>query len=181
MAEYTDEQYFNLADKVYENDYLKKGKAVYSKDGSQWKVINYTDNYESGLQAIAVVPLKDYQKGKTTYENVVFVSRGSEGREFMKDWIHTDVGKLGMGLKPETDAQLRNVAGDNLAKLAAVANHVKLPGMGLFALPDWYVNSHNQFFDYQTFVNQTVQDFHVKDYSFTGHSLGGALALFMAV
>ncbi|WP_036097429.1 hypothetical protein [Listeria floridensis] len=129
MVEYTDEQYFNLADEVYKNKYLKVGQLVSTDDGSKWKVINYINNYESGLQAIAVVPLKDYQKGKTTYENVVFVSRGSEGREFMKDWIHTDVGKLGIGMKPEADAQLRNVAGDNLAKLAAVANHVKLPGM----------------------------------------------------
>ncbi|MBC1482671.1 hypothetical protein HCJ58_03885, partial [Listeria sp. FSL L7-1509] len=109
MAEFTDEQYFNLSDEVYKNDTLTKGRDLFTKDGSHWKVINSVDKSGSGLQAIAVVPAKEYKKGKTVYGNAIFVARGSEpnAKQFMKDWIHTDVGKLGIGQKPETDRKLK--------------------------------------------------------------------------
>ncbi|MGM0094817.1 hypothetical protein IGJ40_002778, partial [Enterococcus sp. DIV0418] len=82
MAAFTDEQYFSLADRVYNNDTLKQGSLIKTKDVSgkysKWRVINSVDKSGSGLQAIAVVPAKDYKKGKTDYDNVVFASRGSE-------------------------------------------------------------------------------------------------------
>ena len=39
----------------------------------------------------------------------------------------------------------------------------------------------NQFVEYEEFVNQTVKKYNPKDYSFTGHSLGGALAQYVGV
>lgn len=180
LAKFTEEQYFNLADRVYNNDILKNGKSFTLADRSQWRVINYIDKNGSGLQAVAVVPAKEYKKGKTNYDNVVFVSRGSEGREFLKDWINADLGKLGVGMKPATDVKLRGIVGKDVQK---VHNTLKKYGLGNFAssLPAWYLNTDNQFAEYQVFVNQTLKKYKAKDYSFTGHSLGGALANFMAV
>ncbi|WP_167630527.1 lipase family protein [Listeria valentina] len=185
MAEFTEEQYFNLADRVYNNDVLKKGKSFTLADRSQWRVINYVDKSGSGLQAVAVVPAKDYKKGKTDYNNVVFVSRGSEPNagQFVKDWIQTDFGKMGIGLKPSKDAKLKETQGKNVQKLAKNAWKVNapIPLKVLLHTASWQINSDNQFTEYQNFVNQTLKQYKVKDYSFTGHSLGGALAQFMAV
>lgn len=76
MTQLTDEQYFNLADKVYEDKYLKPGQTIISDTGNDWVVINSV-NDPSGLQSIAVVPLKDYrnmQSGKIKdYPNVIFL------------------------------------------------------------------------------------------------------------
>ncbi|WP_088839404.1 lipase [Listeria sp. ILCC792] len=183
MAKITDEQYFNLADRVYNNDVLESKKPIGLKDGSQWRVISYVDKKGSGLQAIAVVPAKDYQKGKTDYDNVVFVSRGSEPNksQFVKDWVNTDFLKLGMGFKPATDAKAKMYQGENLKKISDLSSKTPIPGMKLFQLPSWYVNTDNQFSEYHLFVNQTIQKFNIRDYSFTGHSLGGALAQYMGV
>lgn len=186
MAGITDEQYFGLADEVYKNKYLKKGKSIYTKEVSgkysNWRVINYVDKPGSGLQAIAVVPAKDYKKGKTDYDNVVFASRGSETSgfsEFVKDWVQTDFGKMGIGMKPQDGEKVRAKYGKKIDKLANTMS--KVPGFGVYQLASWYVNSDNQFAQYQTFVSQTLKQYNVKDCSFTGHSLGGALAQFMAV
>lgn len=183
MSGFTDEQYFNLSDEVYKNKYLKKGILLKADDGSYWNVIDSVNNNGSGLQAIAVVPAKDYQKGKMNYDNVIFVSRGSEPNksQFVKDWIHTDFLKLGIGLKPPIDKGVQANYGENLKKIADISSKVSLPGMGLAQLPSWYINTDNQFVDYQTFVNQTIKKFNIQDYSFTGHSLGGALSQYMAV
>lgn len=43
------------------------------------------------------------------------------------------------------------------------------------------VNAQNQFIQYDAFVRQTIQAYNPQNYSFTGHSLGGALAQYMAV
>ncbi|MBC1517325.1 hypothetical protein HCJ48_14590, partial [Listeria sp. FSL L7-1510] len=148
MAEFTDEQYFNLADKVYENKVLKRGLLIRLKDGSQWRVINSVDKQGSGLQAIAVVPTKEYKKGKTVYANAIFVARGSEpnAKQFMKDWIQTDVGKLGIGQKPETDRKLKKIVGQPSQTVADFAKKWSLPGKGIAQLPAWYSNTDNQFY-----------------------------------
>lgn len=39
----------------------------------------------------------------------------------------------------------------------------------------------DQFYDYNQFVNKTIKKYTTKDYSFTGHSLGGALAQYESV
>lgn len=183
LATFTDEQYFNLSDEVYKNDTLTKGRDLFTKDGSHWKVINSVDKQGSGLQAIAVVPAKEYKKGKTSYANAIFVARGSEpnAKQFMKDWIHTDVGKLGIGQKPETDRKLKKAVGQPSQTVADFAKKWSLPGKGIAQLPAWYSNTDNQFYDYQVFVNQTLKDYQIPNYTFTGHSLGGALSQYMGV
>jgi len=158
MTQLTDEQYFDLSDKVYEDKYLKPGQTIISDTGNDWIVINSVDD-PSGLQGIAVVPLKDYQdmqSGKITkYPDVVFASRGSQMDnfgEFVKDWIETDIFEMGLGQKPE---------------------HYKEQGLT--------PNNTSQFRGYEDFVNETLKNNSIVDYSFTGHSLGGALAQYMAV
>lgn len=185
MTQLTDEQNFGLADEVYENDNLIINETIKLSDKSKWVVINSV-NDPSGLQSIAVVPLKDYQNmqsGKIKdYPNVIFSARGSQTddlSEFNKDWIETDGGSLGTGGKPSDlkDAYGLNVSGDK-NKLAYSEGWNQFP-----QLDDELKNmvSNNQFLGMERFVNETLKKNSIKDYSFTGHSLGGALAQYMAV
>ncbi|MBF2599890.1 hypothetical protein IA929_07700 [Listeria seeligeri] len=77
---------FYLADAVYANKYLKTGSVLPLENNEEWVTINSV-NKDNGLQAIAVVPIKDYKdynNGKLkTYNHIVFVSRGSEE---LDDW-----------------------------------------------------------------------------------------------
>lgn len=77
---------FYLADAVYSNKYLKIGSVLPLANDEEWVTINSV-NKENGLQAIAVVPLKDYKdynNGKLKkYTHIIFVSRGSEE---LNDW-----------------------------------------------------------------------------------------------
>ncbi|WP_420919918.1 lipase family protein, partial [Carnobacterium maltaromaticum] len=78
----------------------------------------------------------------------------------MADW-KTNAIELGSGGKPET---LKNLNLDEIEN---------------YDFKD--VNANNQFIQYDAFVQQTIKDFKPENYSFTGHSLGGALAQYMAV
>lgn len=187
MAQYTDEQNFNLADQVYENHNLETGTKIrLENDGKkeQWIVINSV-NDPSGLQSIAVVPINDYknmQAGKiNSYPNVIFAGRGSETNlaEFGKDWIHTDGGTLGFGGQPD---QLKETYGLNVSGDKSKPSHAKEWDQFPQVLSeiDAMVDN-NQFLGMERFVNETLREFKISDYSFTGHSLGGALAQYMAV
>lgn len=81
-----DDTNFYLSDEVYNSSYLKKGQKIKLINKETWVTINSV-NKDNGLQAIAVVPLKDYKdynNGKLkTYNHIVFVSRGSEE---LDDW-----------------------------------------------------------------------------------------------
>lgn len=81
-----DNTIFYLADAVYSNKYLKIGSVLPLANDEEWVTINSV-NKENGLQAIAVVPLKDYKdynNGKLKkYTHIIFVSRGSEE---LNDW-----------------------------------------------------------------------------------------------
>ncbi|MGX7417359.1 hypothetical protein ACWOFR_01005 [Carnobacterium gallinarum] len=166
MMQLTDEQNFNLADIVYEDINLKINKKIRIKDGSQWITINSV-NDPSGLQAIAVVPLKDYQAmqaGKvTTYPDVIFSSRGSQtdhAGEALKDWLETDTVELGLAQKPEHYQNMKDKNGKLLTP-----------------------EKESQFRGYEKFVRDTLNStqFDKTTCSFTGHSLGGSLAQYMAV
>lgn len=171
MTQLTDEQYWKLADSVYDDKTLNINKikkmseselkdieSIKVGDGTKWVTIN-SINHESGLQAMAVVSLEEYKalcSGKITApKNMVFVTRGSEmGEDGYNDWIKTNGIVLGSS----------SVSPEELKK-AEIEQ----------------VNAQNQFIQYDTFVRQTIQTFNPQSYSFTGHSLGGALAQYMAV
>lgn len=171
MIQLTDEQYWKLADSVYRDKWLKINSiknisqkelenvnTITVKDGSQWVTIN-SINHESGLQAMAVVSLDEYKalcSGKITApKNMVFVTRGSEmGEDGYNDWVKTNGIVLGSS----------SVSPEELKK-ADIEQ----------------VNAQNQFIQYDAFVRQTIQAYNPQNYSFTGHSLGGALAQYMAV
>lgn len=155
MTQLTDEQYFSLAEKVYDDDVLSNGKAIKSSDEKWWVVINSVDQSVSDLQGVAVVPKSDYdnmQAGKiSNYPNITFVSRGTSSTT---DW-EQNLSTLGAGFKP---SEIRAASNNSLA------NRVS-----------------NQFLGYEDFVNETLNQYKPKNYDFTGHSLGGALAQYMAV
>lgn len=176
MAQLTDAQYWGLSDNSYLDEFLKINKIAtnYSlsntniielSDNSKWVTIN-SINSESGLQAMAVVSLDEYKalcSGKIKApENMVFVTRGSESNgDASNDWVKTNLGTLGSGMKPGT---IKNISPDQYDG----TTHEE-------ALKD------NQFIQYDVFVRQTIKEFKPENYSFTGHSLGGALAQYMAV
>lgn len=107
MTQLTDEQYWKLADSVYDDkwlninsvtklsiDELKKLETINANDGSKWVTINSIST-DSGLQAMAVISLDEYKalcSGKIKApENMVFVSRGSEmGEDGYNDWVKTN-------------------------------------------------------------------------------------------
>lgn len=171
MVQLTDEQYWKLADSVYQDKHLEiseikkltdrelsEMQPIVAKDGSKWVTLN-SINHESGLQAIAVVSLDEYKalcSGQITApENMVFVTRGSEmGEDGYNDWVKTNGIVLGSS----------SVSPEELKK-AEIEQ----------------VNAQNQFIQYDAFVRQTIQAYNPQNYSFTGHSLGGALAQYMAV
>ncbi|ALS02376.1 hypothetical protein ATZ33_13565 [Enterococcus silesiacus] len=154
MVQLTDEQYFGLSEKAYDNESLKIGSPIRLSDNTIWRVINSVDHSVSDLQGIAVVSDKEYQdmlSGKIKeYTNITFVSRGTSSAI---DW-EQNLSTLGIGFKP---SEIKD-ANDSLA------NRVS-----------------NQFLGYENFVDETLRDNETKSYDFTGHSLGGALAQYMAV
>lgn len=81
-----DDTNFYLAEKSYEDKNLNKGTAIKLTNKETWVTINST-NQNNGLQAIAVVPLKDYKNFNNgnlkVYNHIIFVSRGSEE---LDDW-----------------------------------------------------------------------------------------------
>lgn len=105
----TDEDYFKLSSKVYNNDYLHKGSEIKGSDGKKWTVIEYIDandpkhpeRVKNGLQAIAVVPAKDYDPDKTHYDNIILSFRGTKPEELDGDTT-TDIQQLGLGIKYHT-------------------------------------------------------------------------------
>lgn len=155
MAQLTDEQYFGLAERVYQDKNISNGITIVLDDKTKWVVINSVDQSVSDLQGVAVVPKSEYDKmqsGKiSNYSNITFVSRGTSS---LKDW-EQNLSTLGTGFKP---SEVREASNNSLA------NRVS-----------------NQFLGYEDFVNETLSQYKPKNYDFTGHSLGGALAQYMAV
>lgn len=97
----TDQDYFELADQVY-GDVLQKGTEIKGSGGKKWVVIESVDTNQTeaknGLQAIAVVPAKDYEPDKTQYDNIIYSFRGTEFGKFDGD-LSTDTFQITMGMK----------------------------------------------------------------------------------
>ncbi|WP_243526989.1 cytoplasmic protein [Bacillus pseudomycoides] len=101
----TDEDYYQLSDQVYDDDYLEVGAKIEGSNGKVWRVIecidtNKTDKTEekNGLQAIAVVPAKDYDPSRTQYDEIIYSFRGTEFGKFDGD-LSTDIDQITLGMK----------------------------------------------------------------------------------
>ncbi|MBJ8072315.1 hypothetical protein [Bacillus cereus] len=96
----TDEDYFKLSDNVYNDDYLHQGAAIEGANGKVWRVVESIDadkeKVNNGLQAIAVVPAKDYEPNKKHYENIIFAFRGTEFGKFDGDFT-IDINQISIG------------------------------------------------------------------------------------
>ncbi|EPY6473098.1 lipase family protein [Clostridium sporogenes] len=178
----TDKEYFKMCKKSYDDDVLKNGNSIKFREGTKeikWRVLDSVDNEKSGLQGSALVPSKEYEaikSGKKKPSNMVFVSRGTEN---LTDWA-CNISDLGTYQKP---VKLRKIQNNNFIKIerAVIKNNIAMP-----IIPKKYVlgtitTENNQFVEYEDFVNETVKKYNPKDYSFTGHSLGGALAQYEGV
>lgn len=174
-----DETYSNLSFGVYKDSNLEKEEIISTKDGKY--VVIDSVNKDSGLQAIAVVHINDYEemeKGNQP-KNIIFVSRGSEE---WKDWT-TNFNQLGT-----------NFSVDKIKESSAKVKYIKYATQGnsyLMQNPvsatlvkDWskgISEDNHQFIQYEKWVEKVLKETKPADFSFTGHSLGGALAQFMAV
>lgn len=149
----TDQDYFELADQVY-GDVLQKGTEIKGSEGKKWVVIESIDTNQTeaknGLQAIAVVPAKDYDPDKTQYDNIIYSFRGTEFGKFDGD-LSTDTFQITMGMKDNWGA----VGGDIQ----------KLP------------TSFDSSLEFVDRVNKTYKPISVHT---TGHSKGAAEADFVA-
>ncbi|MBE5091215.1 cytoplasmic protein [Bacillus thuringiensis] len=97
----TDEDYFKLADHVYDDEVLKKGKEIKGVDGKIWVVIESIDadcqKVKNGLEAIAVVPKKDYKENATHYDEIILAFRGTEPTQLAD--FETDIDQISFGIK----------------------------------------------------------------------------------
>lgn len=97
----TDEEYFKLADHVYDDEVLKKGKEIKGVDGKIWVVIESIDadcqKVKNGLEAIAVVPKKDYKENATHYDEIILAFRGTEPTQLAD--FETDIDQISFGIK----------------------------------------------------------------------------------
>jgi len=174
-----DESFSQISFEVYEDEALEKNYRMKTKDGDYF-VVDSVDK-DSGLQAVAVVNKADYEKiqngGKP--DNIIFVSRGSSE---LKDWT-TNFNQLGTNFS--VDKIKENSSTTNYIRFSAeTASHtIKNPVLS-YALSGWSkgsTNDNHQFIEYEAWVNKVINEKKPADYCFTGHSLGGALAQFMAV
>ena len=154
----TDEDYFELSDKVYDDKFLHKGVEIKGVNDKKWVVIESIDadcqKVKNGLQAIAVVPKNDYEENKTHYETIVFAFRGTEPKQLAD--FETDIDQITFGIK----------------------THSKLitPSNSQTVKPD-FATSFNTGLEWVDKVNETYQPTYVHA---TGHSKGGAEADYVA-
>ncbi|WP_243526171.1 cytoplasmic protein [Bacillus pseudomycoides] len=98
----TDEDFYQLSDQIYSDKLLHKGATIKGANGHEWKVIESIDSdcqqIKNGLQAIAVVPAKDYKPNKEHYDNIIYSFRGTEFGKFDGD-LSTDIDQITLGMK----------------------------------------------------------------------------------
>ncbi|MES5939459.1 MULTISPECIES: cytoplasmic protein [unclassified Bacillus cereus group] len=97
----TDEDYFELSSNVYDDDSLHKGAEIKGVDGKKWVVIESIDadcqKVKNGLEAIAVVPKKDYKENATHYDDIILAFRGTEPTQLAD--FETDIDQITFGIK----------------------------------------------------------------------------------
>ncbi|PEA81557.1 cytoplasmic protein, partial [Bacillus pseudomycoides] len=151
----TDEDYFNLSDAVYDDQSLHKGKEIKGIDGKTWVVIESIDadcqKVKNGLEAIAVVPKKDYKENATHYDDIILAFRGTEPKQ-LADFV-TDIDQISFGIK--------------------INSKVITPSNSQTIKPDSETS-----FDtgLKWAKNDIVEKYHPSSLHTTGHSKGGAEA-----
>lgn len=180
MRNLSDKEYFELCNESYKKDILIKGKVLLNTNTKEkWKVLDSVDNEKSGLQGSALVPSEEYEdikSGKKEPSNIVFVSRGTED---LTDW-GCNISDLGTYPKPSELRKFdKNEKIKNIRK--SIENNETIPGLTKKYVLGRTTTKNNQFVEYEDFVNETVKKYNPKDYTFTGHSLGGALAQYVGV
>ncbi|MGX5466262.1 cytoplasmic protein [Bacillus toyonensis] len=97
----TDEDYFELSSNVYDDDSLHKGAEIKGVDGKKWVVIESINadcqKVKNGLEAIAVVPKKDYKENATHYDDIILAFRGTEPNQLAD--FKTDIDQITFGIK----------------------------------------------------------------------------------
>ncbi|WP_250674474.1 hypothetical protein LZ906_016605 (plasmid) [Paraclostridium ghonii] len=182
QKEMSDEEYYDLCNKSYKDEILRGGNDIKIQAGTKeikWKVLDSVDNKKSGLQGSALVPSEEYEdikSGKKEASNMVFLSRGTES---LTDWA-CNISDLGTYPKP---IKLREFEKSNFIKIsrASIKINQAIPNVFKKYILGSMSTKNNQFVEYEDFVNETVKKYKPKEYSFTGHSLGGALAQYEGV
>ncbi|MBJ8119375.1 MULTISPECIES: coiled-coil domain-containing protein [unclassified Bacillus (in: firmicutes)] len=153
----TDEDYFKLADHVYDDEVLKKGKEIEGVDGKTWKVIESIDadcqKVKNGLEAIAVVPADKYDENATHYDDIILAFRGTEPTQ-LADFV-TDGNQITFGVKKNISL--------NIGKQEVKHNLPTSFDTGL----EWA-------------KNDIVAKYNPSSLHTTGHSKGGAEAALIA-
>ncbi|MBC1318514.1 lipase family protein [Listeria booriae] len=153
MSNISELQYFGLSDNIYKRKYLK---------------VN------------VVAPLTKEREEKLTTIILEDASR----------WVVIESVDKDNGLQAAAVVRLKEYRDVCNGKLKKFENIVFV-SRGSQELADWETNASlatkkmpeygDQFFDYQEFIKGTLRSYDTEEFSFTGHSLGGALAQYGAV
>ncbi|HEL0501914.1 TPA: hypothetical protein TUO75_000111, partial [Streptococcus equi subsp. zooepidemicus] len=151
----TDKQYKNLSDEVYNldpgnkkyNPSLKE-EVIFRTGNTNFKILKAEDNPDNGMQAMAVVPIKD---GKEDRSHIVIAYAGTNSSD-IRD-IDTDIQSVVFGddqyLCTHEGPDSFKVVKSQLSTAKAFSDHIRT-----------------------RYPNAAI--------SYTGHSLGGYLALITA-
>ncbi|KGL41814.1 hypothetical protein BMT55_01965 [Listeria newyorkensis] len=154
MAKITEEQYFGLADKIYRNQSLRINPIRPLSEFKESDLLPLTLDDKSKWITIGSIDKKSGIQAAAVvpYKEYIDVCSGKT-KEF------TNIVFTSRGSEDKADWS---------TNLTDLPKH-KLP------------KQDSQFKEYDNFVKNTLSSHTTKDYSFTGHSLGGALAQYEAV
>lgn len=154
MAKITEEQYFGLADKIYRNQSLRINPIRPLSEFKESDLLPITLDDKSKWITIGSIDKKSGIQAAAVvpYKEYIAVCSGKT-KEF------TNIVFTSRGSEDKADWS---------TNLTDLPKH-KLP------------KQDSQFKEYDNFVKNTLSTYNTKDYSFTGHSLGGALAQYEAV
>lgn len=203
----TDADYWTLAHNIYKNKYLTPGQEFQTKksiknpdqdiiDNHNWITVTSINDKNSDLQAAMVVPADEYEavvKHHQQPSQAIFVARGTSSA---RDW-ETNISELATGHTPQTiEKNYQNAKKENpeiRSRLEEIQSANNNPNNKLNQSTKNFINQGtndalkiipnnpkepaNQFIQYDKFVDDNLKKYKPKEYSFTGHSLGGGLTM----
>lgn len=203
----TDADYWTLAHDIYQNKYLTPGQKFYTDESisnptqdiiknHKWETIVSINNKNSDLQAAMVVPADEYDDVVNYHKQpsqAIFVARGTSSA---RDW-ETNISELATGHTPQTIEKnyqkakktypemrnrleaLQKANNNPNNKLNQATKNFVNQGTSeaLKVIPNTPSKPANQFIQYDKFVDDNLKKYKPKEYSFTGHSLGGGLSM----